>query len=66
MKKEIAKGSRKEGGLRLRPNKETRDPTAKPEYLKIPKRSRLAMIPPTSGLLADFRVFDLTIAAEQR
>ena len=66
MKKEIAKGSRKEGGLRLRPNKETRDPTAKPEYLKIPKRRRFAMIPPTSCLLAEFSVFELTIAAEQK
>tara|TARA_Y100000814_G_scaffold290168_1_gene264289 strand:- start:814 stop:1014 length:201 start_codon:yes stop_codon:yes gene_type:complete len=66
VKKEIAKGSRKEGGRRLRPNKETRDPTAKPEYLKIPKRRRFAMIPPTSSLLADFSVFDLTITAEQR
>jgi len=66
VKKEIAKGSRKEGGLRSRPNKETRDPTAKPEYLKTPKSRRLAMIPPIRSLLADFSVFDLTIAAEQR
>lgn len=62
----MARGSRKEGGVKERPNTETREPTAKPEYLKTPRRQRLATIPTISNLRADFRVFDLTIAVEQR